>query len=142
MKFPAIGSGPSLDMRRVREYASAKGLVIPAPLERQLIDQNGGIPEADVELVFGRESTDVMRVFGIDMPSEACELSWIAETYAGRIPAGYLAIADDSGGNLFLLNVTSEDQAVWYWNHEDELAVPTSTGRTIDEFSRTLVDEA
>jgi hypothetical protein len=123
----------------VHGYASATGVVIPVALERQLVDQNGGIPDAEVELAFGSGSTDVMRVFGIDMEADVCELWWIAETYEGRIPAGFVAIADDSGGNLFLLNVADHDAQVWYWNHEEGLA-PMPIGRTLDEFVRALAE--
>jgi hypothetical protein len=78
-------------------------------LERQLVDQNGGFPEAELELAFGGESTDVICVFGIDMGADVCELWWVAEVFEGRIPAGFVAIADDSGGNRFLLDVADDD---------------------------------
>jgi hypothetical protein len=42
-------------------------------------------------------------------------------TYEGRIPPGTIAIAEDPGGDLFLLSVDGDSKgSVFYWDHENE----------------------
>jgi len=98
--------------------AETHGLVLPASLRRQLLDQNGGAPKADigVELADGDE-TDLFDVFGLKMRHMSSELAWVVETCAGRIPEGLTPFAGDSGGNLFLVG---RDDLVWFWDHERE----------------------
>ena len=41
--------------------------------------------------------------------------------YDGRIPPGALPIAEDPGGNLFLLSLAGDSRgAVFFWDHEEE----------------------
>jgi hypothetical protein len=61
-------------------------------------------------------------------------LACIAQTYAGRIPTGFVAIADDSGGNLFLLEVGSHDGGVWFWDHETGAVGRTRITSSLGEF--------
>jgi hypothetical protein len=118
MRFDAIDPGPALTRAELDAYCEEHGLALPASLERQLLDQNGGAPSADtsVPLTDGAE-TDLFCLFGLTMRHEASELALVAETYAGRVPAGLVPFANDSGGNLFLVG---GDDLVWFWDHERE----------------------
>ena len=47
MRFDAINPGPALTSVELDAYCGKHGLVLPASLRRQLLDQNGGAPSAD-----------------------------------------------------------------------------------------------
>lgn len=51
------------------------------------------------------------------MGDVSSELAWVVETVAGRIPDELIPFADDSAGNMFLVD---GDDRVWFWDHEQE----------------------
>jgi SMI1/KNR4 family protein SUKH-1 len=58
--------------------------------------------------------------FGVD-PGETYNLWSNYIDYQGRVPSNLLPIANDPGGNLICLSVTSEDKGtVYFWDHEEE----------------------
>jgi hypothetical protein len=118
VRFEATNPGPALTPSELDAYCDGHGLGLPASLRTQLLDQNGGVPTAEVSVRLpDGDETDILSVFGLKMHAPASELVWVIETYAGRVPTGLVPFADDSGGNLFLL---SADDLVWFWDHEKE----------------------
>src|SRR5438552_2438609 len=118
MRFEAINAGPALTSDALDAYCEKHGLALPVSLRRQLLDQNGGAPSAEIaiRLPDGSE-TDLFGLFGLMMRDVSSELAWCVETYAERIPDGLIPFASDSGGNLFLVG---DDDLVWFWDHERE----------------------
>jgi hypothetical protein len=84
VRFDAINPCPALTTDELDTYCGKHGLVLPASLRRQLLDQNGGAPNADtsVPLPDGDE-TDLFCLFGLMMRDASSELAGIVETYAG-----------------------------------------------------------
>jgi hypothetical protein len=118
MRFDAIDPGPALTTAELDAYCEEHGLALPGSLKHQLLDQNGGAPSADTSVPLpGGDETDLFCFFGLTMRHEASELAWVVETYAGRVPAGLVPFANDSGGNLFLVG---GDDLVWFWDHDRE----------------------
>jgi SMI1 / KNR4 family (SUKH-1) len=118
MRFDAINPGPPLSAAELDEYCAAHDLALPDPLRRQLLDQNGGAPTAEVLVALpDGDETELLGLFGIGMHDVSAELAWNAQTMSGRVPEGLIPFADDAGGNLFLVGA---DGAVSFWNHELE----------------------
>ena len=140
MRFDAINPGPALTLEELDSYCGKHGLVLPDPLRRQLLDQNGGAPSADLSVALpDGDQTDLFCFFGLLMRDVSSELAWVVETYAGRIPEGFVPFANDSGGNLFLIG---RDEFVWFWDHEhegsSEALLPMN--QSLDRFLDTLAD--
>jgi hypothetical protein len=119
VRFQAIHPGPQLSRATVEAYADAHELNFPEALTRQLVEQNGGAPVAEVWIDVADRQEEVMSFFGIQMTEVSSELSWIAQTYHGRLPARVVAFADDPAGNLFVVETGNTDR-VWFWDHELE----------------------
>lgn len=138
MRFDAIHPGPALKPDDLDAYCGAHKLALPDSLRRQLLDQNGGAPSADifVPLPDGDE-TDLFCLFGLMMRDASSELARVVEIYAGRVPVGLVPFANDSGGNLFLVG---SDDLVSFWDHEQEgspaAAVPMNV--SLDRFLAVL----
>lgn len=48
-------------------------------------------------------------------------LAWNIDNYAGRIPASFVPIASDGGGNIYCIDCGNyEFGRVFYWDHENE----------------------
>jgi len=118
MRFDAVNAGPALTARELDAYCAEHRLVLPASLRRQLLDQNGGAPRADISVALpGRDESELLSLFGLMMRDVSSELAWVVETYSGRVPDGLVPFADDAAGNLFLVGA---DDLVWFWDHEQE----------------------
>jgi hypothetical protein len=118
VRFDAINPGPPLTPAELDAYCAANRLALPEPLRRQLLDQNGGAPTAEVRVDLpGGDETELLGLFGIRMRNLSAELAWNAETFTGRVPDGMIPFANDAGGNLFLVGT---DGTVSFWDHERE----------------------
>lgn len=96
------------------ELAAAEAemkIAIPASYRSFLLQHNGGLPSPDIVDIPGlRESpTDIQIFFGIGARTQACDVIWNFQMYLGRIPADWIPIACDSGGNLFCISAGSTD---------------------------------
>src|SRR4051812_14357484 len=81
MRFQAIGSGPLLSREAIQAYESANGLSVPDALKRQLLDQNGGAPVAEIYIDVADREEELMSFFGIDMHDASSEIAWVARTF-------------------------------------------------------------
>jgi hypothetical protein len=142
MRFDAINEGPALTEDAVASYCAEHDLEIPAPLRRQLLDQNGGAPREEALVSIQDNEDELMSFFGIGMPDRSSELAWVAKTFQARLPVGFLAFADDPGGNLFLIETAPESKhGVWFWDHEREgegRAALSLVAPTFDDFLAVL----
>ena len=68
---------------------------------------------------FEGESTVIRHFFPVKCKIQGTRLAELWEMYRDRIPTNTISIANDCGGNLFLLKV--EDASIWFWDHEGEL---------------------
>jgi hypothetical protein len=104
------------------EFEQATGLRLVPQYRNFLLAHNGGRPDDNVVDVPGLGEVAVNDFLGL-MPGDSYDLRSGLEVYEGRIPAGSLPVAEDPGGNLFLLALGGESTgAVYYWDHEDEPA--------------------
>lgn len=110
-------------VQRTAEAVAESGHPIPDSYRAFLGQQDGGDPVRD-RFAFqqdGRELHDRVRVFfGVDDSPYGTLLQKV-KAYLDRIPRGTLPIANDSLGNLLLLDGRDgADGPVWFWDHDLE----------------------
>jgi hypothetical protein len=103
--------GPQIDIGHVTEVEAAIGRELPPSYKTFLLQENGGLPTpdtVDIEPAPG-SPTDVQVFFGIDRDVKSSDLSWNVDLLRKRCPNyRLLAVARDSGGNLFCLDLFRE----------------------------------
>jgi len=120
---------PPLTSERLEELRIELGVQFPEQYAEFLLQFNGGnfhrpvmlyVPNAD------RWTEGIRLDFFYGAPENRSigqHLAWYAQTYEGRIPEGYLPIADCGGLDLILLMVadpTSEFGKVYFWDGTEE----------------------
>jgi hypothetical protein len=101
-------------------------ITLPDDYVNFLLEHNGGTP---IPATNKLPETDVNYIFGIQDEASWASLEWYIQTFKERIPANYLPIAKDSGGNLFLMSLIPANYgAIFYWDHEYE---SESTGDSV-----------
>ena len=143
MRFDAIRPGPQLSESDIDRYCDTHGLTIPPSLRQQLLDQNGGGLRGYYRVPIPGEVEryeDLSYLLGINMGDNAVEIAWNVSTLDGRIPFGMLPFAEDAGGNLYLVEVESSDEWVWFWDHEREgdASALTYVASSVAEFMSSL----
>ena len=100
------------------EFEETNEVSLPEDYKAFLLQHSGGRPEANVLADAG---TDVQWLFGLVEEPAWASLFHALDTYEGRIPAWYLPIGTDSGGNLYIMSLYEENKGVIaLWWHEDE----------------------
>lgn len=126
MKIEIREERPPAAPERLAEAAAElaeRGHPIPPSYRAFLAEQDGGDPVRDCfSFQEGdRQQSDLVRFFFGIAESPNGDLVEEVKAYAGRIPPGTLPIADDSFGNLLLLDGRAGgDGPVWFWDHELE----------------------
>lgn len=125
------------------------GCQLPDDYRSFLLLNNGGFPSPDcVQFEEGGKKTaaDVFCFLAIDDNRPGVSLEWHYETYSGRLPKSTLPIARDSSGNLWLLNLGTENTgSIYFWDHgsydtfdETDLANWPLVARNFREFRDSL----
>ena len=76
-------------------------------------------PLSDAYLVNNPDYWGIRILFEIGDGAEHDQTDHVFEAVGDVLPTGMLPIADDSSGNLYLLDVVQGARVVW-WNHERE----------------------
>ena len=109
-----------ISLKDVDIFEGEVGLVFPDDYKNFLTKYNGGTPTlANFNFYGKKEGSTIKRFFGIIIDSKN-SIDWILDVYEGRLPRGFLPIADDVGGNLILLDCSLEQKGVFFWDHEEE----------------------
>jgi hypothetical protein len=98
------------------------GFCLPREYRTFLGTYNGGYPEPDVfDFSDGREGSSVNQFYGLTIKDNSRNILSVRNTFLNRIPARYLAIACDPGGNQICLAMAGEDEGtIIFWDHELE----------------------
>ncbi|MCE9546854.1 MAG: SMI1/KNR4 family protein [Planctomycetia bacterium] len=121
LKIKPIDGAPTLTEDSLREFETNQQCKLPDDYRRFLLRHNGGFPYPDC-VAFkeaGRPTaSDVFCFHAVDDERPWASMAWHLKTYADRIPKHTLPIAHDSCGNLWLLNLGSDQRgAVVFWDH-------------------------
>ena len=92
----------------------------PSDYREFLLTANGGVPERYLHF-YVADHGDVMlgAIFGIGPDRTSLDVQYEQEqaTIWEPLPRGYIAIANDPGGNLVLLSTIGQDAGrVWFWD--------------------------
>jgi hypothetical protein len=112
---------PPITTAELDEFERATGMELVPAYRDFLLTHNGGRPENNlIDLPGLDDTTGVNDFYGLQ-PGDDYDLRRELEVYDGRIPPGALPIAEDPGGNLFLLSLANGSKgAVFFWDHEEE----------------------
>lgn len=107
--------GPPLTEERLASFERALGVILPEPYRKFLLQTNGGMPSPERDVVDvaglpGGGSADVQVFYRIGGAVESSELRWNRDSLSERIPDNLLAIAKDSGGNVFCLSLEGAER--------------------------------
>ena len=128
MKIRHSNSFGRLSKSQLAAFERAHRLSLPADYRRFLLRHNGGEPHPNVvDFVEGgcATSSDVRVLYGVYDADLLTSLTHQLAVYRGRIVPEGLAIAEDSGGNQYVLIVAGERAGqVFFWDHEQETDSP------------------
>jgi len=110
-------SGGDLDKLEVR-----LGYKMPDDFRRFLLKYNGGMPFPYYYDVQGwQEPHAAVNEFNGILPGLYNDIEVNLENRKGRLPEGFIPIANDPGGNTLLLSLVDETLGkVYFWDHENE----------------------
>jgi hypothetical protein len=55
-------------------------------------------------------------------PGQCCDINYTLTVYVDRVPSGFIPIAYDPGGNLFVMSLSQVSYgAIYFWDHEAEV---------------------
>jgi hypothetical protein len=122
----------ALTEERLAEFEHQMSARMPDDYRSFLLQHNGGKPNPDtVDFVLEGEptSSDLQYLCGIHRGEYWASLTGHVKMFSARIPAGFLPIGYDSGGNQYVLGLEAPHRGrVYFWDHEmeaDEGEVPT-----------------
>src|SRR5690349_9746159 len=102
----------------IADFEEANEIKLPADYKQFLIDHNGGAPYPNVS---PEVRSDVQWIYGMVLEPYYASLFQHIDMFQKRIPSWYFPIANDSGGNLYLMSLYHENHGtIAFWNHEDE----------------------
>jgi hypothetical protein len=135
-------TAPSI-LDEVRSFERLNGLKLPAEYVRFLLEKNGGRPERPNFKVPGwpGQASMVGDFYGL-RPGEICSLQYWFTEFRDTLPPGFLAIADDPGGNLICIaTLGAEGGKIYYWDPTPDWDLSEQTGnlfRVADTFDQFL----
>lgn len=121
LSIKAIEGAPQATEPLVSQFERANQCQLPEDYRKFLLENNGGFPSSDC-VTFQEDgkatASNVFCFHGVgDLPPWA-SIQWHIDTFSGRLPEDTLPIAHDSCGNLWLLNIGSQNSGtVVFWDH-------------------------
>lgn len=111
---------PEISKADLANFEAKSGITLPNDYSAFLLEHNGGRSRECVCVIPKFGFSIVNDFFGINT-GNSCNLASNIERYIGRVPEGFLPIANDPGGNLFILCYQGETVGkVFFWDHENE----------------------
>lgn len=127
-RIDPASKGKPTSTDRINAFERRNGLVLGDAYRRFLLESNGGAPTSDRLVVpsWRGKSTSLARFFGLETGGDD-DLEAVLRNVEDYLPAGYLPIAEDSGGNLVCLGAVSDHVGkIYFWDHEDPAAVDSA----------------
>lgn len=125
---------------QVRAFERKIGLSLPADYKNFLRETNGGRPPATaLHVPAAKEDVLIDVLFGLGRKPGI--LGWLAELRRD-MPAGFIPIGKDPGGNILIMDLNLPDAGViYYWDKAHSFQTSTADGNTYPiarSFSRLL----
>jgi hypothetical protein len=113
-----------LTLERLFEFEQKYRMRLPEDYRSFLLENNGGSPSPEIIdfIQHGDKQSDIVNnLYGIHNGEYWASLDWHIKMLEDRVPAGFLPIGDDPGGNFYLIGVAGEHSGkVYFWDHENE----------------------
>lgn len=107
-----------LRIQDIVDFEEANDIKLPEDYKQFLIEHNGGRPYPCISPVV---KIDVQWIYGMVQEPYYASLFQHIAMFQGRIPSWYFPIANDSGGNLYLMSLYHENFGlIAFWDHEGE----------------------
>lgn len=107
-----------IDLNDIVEFESRNNIILPKDYKDFLFDHNGGIPSPNIE---PNAKSDVRFIYGMVKEPYYASIFQAIDTFKNRIPSWYIPIANDSGGNLYLMSLFKDNHGlIAFWRHEEE----------------------
>jgi len=125
--------GPSLTALDLQEFEQRLGYLLPEEYKTFLLQYNGGTPIPNTYKIVGwTEPCSLVNEFNGIIPDQYNDIEENIELLEGRLPNGFIPIADDPGGSSLLLSVDKDTYGkVYYWDHENE---PYDGGERLQDY--------
>ena len=105
-------------LQDINDFEETNEVKLPEDYKQFLIEHNGGRPYPYISPV---ANSDVQWIYGMVYEPNYASLFWHIEIFQKRIPSWYFPIANDSGGNLYLMSLYYENLGIIvFWDHEGE----------------------
>lgn len=119
-------TGPlPITAKQLDEVEKATGLKFPESYRQFMLETNGGFPlHGTFHLKDGEDGSELELFYHL-LPGDRYDLLEVQKGRQGRLPTGFLAIADDPYSNEICINCTPglDYGAVYFWDHEMEAAI-------------------
>lgn len=107
-----------INIQDIKDFESSNNLKLPDDYKEFLIEYNGGKPFPNIEPTI---KSDVQWIYGMVVEPYYASLFKHLDTFAGRLPSWYFPIANDSGGNLYIMSLYEGNHGlIAFWDHERE----------------------
>lgn len=107
-----------LGIQDLVDFEETNDIKLPEDYKQFLIEHNGGRPHPCISPI---AKSDVQWIYGMVYEPNYASLFWHIEIFQKRIPNWYFPIANDSGGNLYLMSLSHENFGlIAFWDHEGE----------------------
>jgi len=99
-------------------FEKANNILLPEDYKAFLLKHNGGRPFLNIEPT---AKSNVQWILGMVEEPSFASLFQQHDMFCKRIPSWYFPIANDSGGNLYLMSLFAENYGlIAFWRHEQE----------------------
>ena len=125
--------GPKLTEDSINNFEKKIGYKLPVAYKDFLLQYNGGKPRPDTYDVPGwQHGYSIVNDFNGILPGEYNDIEDNIGLLRGRLPTGFIPIADDPGGNALLLSLAGITASkVYFWDHENE---PYEGGDRLEDY--------
>jgi hypothetical protein len=107
-----------IDLQDISQFESHNNINLPEDYKYFLITHNGGKPNPNIEPTV---KSDVQWIYGMVSKPYYASLFQHLDMFQNRLPSWYIPIANDSGGNLYIMSLYEENRGVVaFWDHENE----------------------
>ena len=95
---------------------------LPNDYKDFLMKYNGGQPQPNSFRFFSdrNDGSSVDQFLSLGREKHSNLLNYY-ENYKDRIPSGFIPIAHDAGGNLIIMELKSNSNRIYFWDHEFEV---------------------
>ena len=119
MKIVKGDNAAAIDKDQINKFETFIGGKLPKDYKTFLLKYNGGRPEPDIfKTVNGSYESDIQLFYGIREDQYYYNIAHQYQTFKSRIPNNTIPIANDSLGNIILLNLKTEK--VCFFDHKLE----------------------